>query len=90
MVLSACETALGQTLSGGEVASLSEAFIAAGSRAVVASLWPIDDHNTRSFMRAFYGARSKGNATGLVNAQREMIKAGSSPAIWAAFTLTGW
>ena len=90
VVLSACETAIGPELSGGEVASLSEAFINAGSHAVVASLWPINDQGTYSFMKLFYAKRELGYAAALAAAQRQLIDQRTSPALWAAFTITGW
>jgi CHAT domain-containing protein len=59
VVLSACETGLGDVLLGNDILSLANAFLFAGARNVVASLWPIPDIATRDFMAAFYtGLRS--------------------------------
>lgn len=60
VVLSACETALGQSFAGDGVLGLSRAFRFAGATAVVASLWRIEDESTAEFMDAFYRARKPG------------------------------
>jgi CHAT domain-containing protein len=90
VVLSACETALGVNLSGDEVVSLANGFLFAGSRAVVSSLWKVDDDSTRDLMTTFYRLRADGTATALAEAQRALIAKGYGPYHWAAFTLTGW
>jgi CHAT domain-containing protein len=54
VVLSACETASGRILKGEGVQSMAQAFLQAGSRAVVASLWNVDDSATRATMSQFY------------------------------------
>ncbi len=56
MVLSACDTAGGIDVAGAGLAGLVQAFRGAGARAVVASLWPVDDRATAELMGRFYAA----------------------------------
>jgi CHAT domain-containing protein len=54
VVLSACDTGRGQTTGGGDVLGLTRGLLAAGARAAVVSLWPVDDVSTSLLMGAFY------------------------------------
>lgn len=54
IVLSACETARGERFDGEGLLGFSRAFQFAGARAVMASLWRIDDSSTAVLMRNFY------------------------------------
>ncbi len=60
-VLSACETARGRVRKGEGALSLSRAFLYAGARSVVSSMWPVDDRETERTMKVFYdGMLSEG------------------------------
>ena len=98
VVLSACETALGTARGGEAMASLQRAFRLAGARAVVASLWAVDDLATAELMRAFYTAlweQGLSRAEALRQAQLERLRRNREqhgadlPWTWAAFTLSG-
>jgi CHAT domain-containing protein len=54
VVLSACDTALGSPVAGEGLLGLQRAFQIGGSRAVVASLWPVGDQSTATLMGIMY------------------------------------
>jgi CHAT domain-containing protein/tetratricopeptide (TPR) repeat protein len=95
--LSGCETALGASWSTtynrrDDYATLAQAFLFAGARNVVATLWRVDDASAADFATAFYrDLKSLAPATALSSAQRAFI--GDSrhalPYFWAAYTITG-
>ncbi len=92
VTMSACETGLGKVTSGDEVIGLSRSFIYAGTPAVVASLWKVDDLTTAVIMKRFHRYLHVGysRAEALKRAQnyvRQFIH--PYPYYWAAFYLTG-
>jgi CHAT domain-containing protein len=93
VVLSACETNLGELSAGDEIVGLNRAFIYAGSPSILASLWSVEDEAMKDLMVAFYsyldGGHTKGEA--LRRAQTDMRKnpRTASPYYWAGFVLTG-
>ncbi|MCC7353481.1 MAG: CHAT domain-containing protein [Anaerolineae bacterium] len=91
VVLSACQSGLSPLAPGDEMVGLLQALIYAGARAVLASLWPVDDGASREGMQRFYTGLSQGDtpARALQRAQAEMDAAGYSPYVWAAFQLFG-
>jgi CHAT domain-containing protein len=94
VTLSACETALGRQVRGEGVVGLSHAFLAAGARSTLVTLWPVTDRSTLRFMTDLYGelhgGRSPAEALQSVR-QRWIASAGatSHPAFWAPFILLG-
>ena len=94
VVLSGCQTALGPQMRGEGLTGISRAFIYAGARHVVASLWAIDDRATAELMRHFYRALlvdGRPPAAALAIAQRELSADARwhSPFYWAGFTVVG-
>ena len=93
VVLSGCETAIGETTRGDEIIGLGRAFLYAGSPAVVSTLWWVDDASTAFLMRSFYEHLRAGVPYGeaLRRAQLETARQPrwSDPYYWAAFVLTG-
>lgn len=90
VTLSACETGLSKVSNGDELVGLTRGFLYAGSRAIVASLWSVDDEATSSLMSEFYANLTTANARdALWQAQRETRKRYPHPFYWAAFQLTG-
>jgi CHAT domain-containing protein/tetratricopeptide (TPR) repeat protein len=93
-VLSACQTALGKELKGEGVVGLTHAFMSAGSKSVVASVWNIDDRATAFLMEDFYESMlQKGMtpAAALRASKLRMMhdKRWSAPYYWAGFILQG-
>lgn len=92
-VLAACSTALGSGEEGQAFASLTGAFLAAGSRAVVATLWDVGDAETAVFMEQFYFELGRGRAPSeALRAAKRRLRADprwSRPSLWAGYVLTG-
>lgn len=93
VVLSGCETALGERTGGDEVVGLVRAFLYAGSPAVLATLWSVHDHASAVLMEGFYRRLLAGApaADALRQAQLETMRRNGteSPYYWAGFLLTG-
>lgn len=94
VVLSACDTAVGALQGQDGVANLSRAFLFAGARNVVSTLWPIEDESSLYIMRRFYIhlAAKKSVPLALATAKRDLIRTFGRdvrPYHWAAFTSEG-
>ena len=93
VTLSACQTGVGPTEGEAGVISLEQAFLNAGAKAVVASLWNVEDQSTTQLMEAFYRhlADQEDKAAALRSAKRELLNANPSlpPYYWAGFVLVG-
>ncbi|MGC1476232.1 MAG: CHAT domain-containing protein, partial [Terriglobales bacterium] len=95
VVLSACETAVGPIEGEEGISTLARAFLLAGSRTVISTLWTIDDDSTLYLMKVFYAelARKKSAPEALRTAKRSMLRefgpVKAVPYYWAGFTLEG-
>ena len=92
VVLSCCHSGRGEIRAEG-VVGLTRAFLAAGARAVVASLWAVDDEATMEFMIRFYRhlKLEESASASLQQAMKEMRKSTKyiEPKYWAPFFLVG-
>lgn len=99
VVLSACESALGTRIRGEGFVGLTQSFLLAGSRNVLASLWPVEDEATRLLMERFYRiwiVDGEVGPTALRQAKRELRdlfvdgrRPYAHPHSWAAFVWVG-
>ncbi|SED63499.1 CHAT domain-containing protein [Tenacibaculum sp. MAR_2010_89] len=95
VVLSACETNIGELKQGEGVLNLARGFFHSGANAVVSSTWKINDVSSSFIMKEFYtNLRNKQSKTeALNNAKRAYLKNHSlseqSPYYWASFVLIG-
>jgi tetratricopeptide (TPR) repeat protein len=91
VVLSACRTAGGVVVGGEGVQGLTAPLLAAGARAVLATLWRVPDRPTGRFIESFYRQLAAGLTAGdaLRAAKLRAIAQGEAPVVWAAFTLVG-
>ena len=91
VVLSACRSASGVVVDGEGVQGLTAPLLAAGARAVVATAWPIDDHETVAVVEDFYRALSRGATVGsaLREAKLAAMRRGAPARDWASFTVIG-
>lgn len=97
-VLSGCDTGAGDLQVGEGVLGLRRAFLTAGVRSVVASLWPVDDEDTRPWMVSLYEAhfaRQRDTAESVRDASRGRLRArraaglSTHPFYWAGFVAVG-
>ncbi len=94
VVLSACESALGQEVAGEGLVGLTQGFFSAGASRVMVSLWEIGDDSTRALMSTFYEELLRGQqspAAALRQAQLALrrTRQHSSPFAWAAWVIQG-
>jgi CHAT domain-containing protein len=94
VLLSACETGLGQVHIGEGVFGLRRAFVLAGAKTLVMSLWKVPDHHTQELMEDFYrrileGLEGEPRAEALREAQLAMKERYPDPLFWGAFVCQG-
>jgi CHAT domain-containing protein/Tfp pilus assembly protein PilF len=93
VVLSACDTGLGEVRNGEGVYGLRRAFTLAGAESLVMSLWPVSDFTTRALMTSYYQNLKAGLGRGeaLRQVQLDMLKRNPKlhPFYWANFIQAG-
>ncbi len=89
VVLSACQTGLGDEMGSEGVAGLQRSFTIAGAKNIIMSLWPVDDDATQQLMTEFYKnyATTQNAETAFKIAQLQVKKKYPKPYFWAAFVL---
>jgi tetratricopeptide (TPR) repeat protein len=91
-VLSACDTARSQVVTGDEQYGMVRSFLAAGVRSVISTLWAIEDQSAVPMFSQFYRASTKVPLSeALANSQRRMLDRSpyDLPYFWAPYVLSG-
>ena len=93
VVLSACDTGVGEVKNGDGVYGLRRALLLAGSETQVMSLWPVSDRGTRELMVSYYSGLKNGQGRGeaLRRVQLRMLRdvKRQHPYYWASFIQSG-
>jgi CHAT domain-containing protein/Tfp pilus assembly protein PilF len=93
VTLSGCETALGRLITGEGILGLPHAFLAAGARGVLVTLWRVEDRATADFVTGFYtrlhGGVPPAEALRITREQWLSSRSNGSAAAWAPFVLIG-
>ncbi|OSM04115.1 hypothetical protein MAIT1_03618 [Magnetofaba australis IT-1] len=91
VALSACETGLGRIAAGEDLLGLARSFYLGGTRALLSSLWTVEDQATALFMQTFHQRRLAGEALGAswLAAVQAVKAAGHPPSAYGAFILGG-
>jgi CHAT domain-containing protein len=91
IILSACETGLGDIKAGEGVYGLQRAFLVAGADAMIMSLWKVDDHATQQLMKSFYTnwIKMRNKSKAFRQAQLQLMTKYNEPYYWGAFVMMG-
>lgn len=91
VILSACETGLGEVKSGEGVYGLQRAFLVAGAETLIMSLWKVDDEGTQQLMTNFYTnwLKSGNKQAAFKEAQLQLMTKFPEPYYWGAFVMVG-
>lgn len=93
VVLAGCSSGHGRVIAGEGVQGLAHAFLIAGARAVIATLWPVDDDQSAIFLTRFYehlaGGKAVGAALATTRAELGADPATAHPFAWAGYVALG-
>jgi CHAT domain-containing protein/Tfp pilus assembly protein PilF len=95
VVLNSCNSGYGKSIQGEGMMSLARAFIYAGSKSVIMTMWPVQDASGARIMENFYDRLAEGKPTDVALREAKLYfldHAGSiqtHPCYWAPYSLTG-
>lgn len=91
VTLSGCSTGLNEVVGGDELLGLTRGLLHAGARAVLLSLWDVQDESTAEYMTMFYGRMAEGQTAAVASrdALRNLRNKYEHPYYWAPFCLVG-
>lgn len=89
VVLSACETGLGEIELGEGVFGLQRSFTVAGAKTIIISLFKVSDEVTTELMKKFYEhwIATNNKQQAFITAKKEIMKTYKEPSLWGAFLM---
>lgn len=90
VILSACETGLGQVVSGDDLLGLNRSFYLVGTTTIISSLWPIADEPTKLFMEHFHqGIKDGDYGEAWMEARNALRQKGFPASVYGSFNING-